>query len=175
MPQAKLQRLNPIARQYEAATDRQVAMENAAGINTLSRHGLRYARSGSGKRVWFLQQCLGLKELAACRDIRTHDTFAELYIAAGIDPKSLNAVTLLAQRVARGQQPALSIIACGVESLRATTDPQTGKSIVTNPEIIANAAPDCRLIFGHPGITSPRLLAADPLPSSSPMPVCFGR
>ena len=45
-----------------------------------------------------------------------------------------------------------------VESLRATTDPQTGKSIVTNPEIIENAAPDCRLIFGHPGITSPRLL-----------------
>ena len=62
MPQAKLQRLNPIARQYEAATDRQVAMENAAGINTLSRTGyVMHAQevenefgffSMSGRRNW---------------------------------------------------------------------------------------------------------------------------
>ncbi|HUD73872.1 MAG TPA: hypothetical protein VMQ76_02280, partial [Terracidiphilus sp.] len=114
-------KLNPIASQYERATDAQVSAENAAGINTLSRKGYVMHAQDVQNDFGFFSDVAG-EGTTGFKHARAYDTFADS-IAAGVDPKSINAVALLTQRVARGQM--LINNRTWVEGLKTTVDPHT--------------------------------------------------
>ncbi len=130
--EANWDRINPIAQQYERATDAQVAAENAAGINTLSRKGYVMHAQDLQNDFGFFSDVAG-EGSTGFKHARTHDTFADS-IAAGVDPKSINGVALLTQRVARGQM--LINNRAWIEGLKSTVDPDTGKPVITEPEVI---------------------------------------
>lgn len=136
-------RINPIASKYEAATDAQVASENAAGINTIQRKGYVMHAQDVENEFGFFSNVAG-EGTSGFKHTRTHDTFADS-IAAGIDPKTLNGVALLSQRIARGQMMINN--RAWVEGLRTTIDPQTRKAVITEPEIVSRGPglpPDVR-------------------------------
>lgn len=146
--EANWDRMNPIAAQYENATHSQIVGENSAGINTVERPGYVMHAQDVPNEFGFFSDVSG-EGGAGFKHIRTHNTLADS-IAAGVDPKSINAVTLLTQRVARGQM--LINNRMWVEGLRGTTDPLTRKPVVTNPEVISRGAglpPDTRAPEGY--------------------------
>lgn len=126
-------KLAPIANDYVAKTDAQIDAENASGINTPKRANYVMHAQEVPNEWGFLANSDGAGGGAGFKHIRTHPTFADS-IAAGVDPKSLNAVDLLKSRLSRGQT--LINNRQWVESLRTTVDPKTGSPIVTDPEVI---------------------------------------
>lgn len=125
-------RLNPIADQYRQKTDAQIHTENDAGIATPSRKGYVMHAQDVPSEFGFLSSGSG-DTFAGFKHIRTYPTLADS-IAAGVDPKSINAVDLLKTRLSRGQQ--LVNRRQWVDSLRNTQDPQTKQPIITQPEVI---------------------------------------
>jgi len=124
-------RFDTIAQKYEQIGLHQVAQENANGIDTPVRDGYvphyqdleeqeLFGGSGAGSATGF-------------RKMRTYDTFADS-IAAGIDPKSINAVDLLQKRLSSGQK---SInYRSWIDSLKGTIDPASGDPIATKVSIV---------------------------------------
>lgn len=124
-------RFDPIAQKYEQIGLHQVAQENANGIDTPVREGYvphyqdleeqeLFGGSGTGSATGF-------------RKMRTYDTFADS-IAAGIDPKSINAVDLLQKRLFSGQK-AINYRSW-IDSLKTTIDPASGDPIATKVSIV---------------------------------------
>lgn len=145
---ANWDRLNPIASQYEGATHAQIMAENNAGINTVERPGYVMHAQDVKNEFGFFSDVAG-EGTTGFKHVRTHDTLADS-IAAGVDPKSINAVTLLTQRVARGQM--LINNRAWVEGLKATIDPLTRKTVITEPEVISRGQglpPDTRAPEGY--------------------------
>ena len=125
-------RLNPIASQYEVATHTQIASENSNGIPTIERPGYVMHAQDIENDFGFFSDVAG-EGGAGFKHARVHDTFADS-IAAGVNPKTINSITLLTQRVARGQM--LINNRAWVEGLKTTVDPQTRKSVITEPEVV---------------------------------------
>lgn len=145
---ANWDRLNPIASQYEGATHAQIMAENNAGINTVERPGYVMHAQDVKNEFGFFSDVAG-EGTTGFKHVRTHDTLADS-IAAGVDPKSINAVTLLTQRVARGQM--LINNRAWVEGLKGTIDPMTKKTVITEPEVISRGPglpPDTRAPEGY--------------------------
>lgn len=129
---ANWNRLNPIASKYEGATHAQIVAENAAGINTIERPGYVMHAQDVQSDFGFFSDVAG-EGTTGFKHARAYNTFADS-IAAGVDPKSINSVALLTQRVARGQM--LINNRLWVEGLKTTVDPHTRKTVVTEPEVI---------------------------------------
>ena len=126
-------KIDRVAREYSLKTDTQVTDENANGINTPKRANYVMHAQEAPDEWGFLSGGQGGGGGAPFKHIRTHPTFADS-IAAGVDPKTINAVDLLKSRLAKGQT--LINNRKWVDSLRTTTDPKTGSPIVTDPEVI---------------------------------------
>ncbi len=118
-------RLQPIVNLYSRMTDAEVATENASGLKVLSRsHGY----------VFHLQDVLqnwahlditgggGGGAPSPFRQIRDLATYADA-IAAGVNPKTLNAVDLLQRRIALGRK--LINYRAWQEQLKDLIDPAT--------------------------------------------------
>lgn len=87
---------------YRQFTDQQVAQEQAAGMPTLKRDNYVMHAQDVDEGGW-LDKGGGISPTgASSRKNRVHDTFADS-LAAGVDPKTLNAVDLLETRVKNGQ------------------------------------------------------------------------
>jgi len=124
-------RLEPIADKYEQIGLTQVAEENANGIDTPVREG--YVPHYQDLEEQELFGGAGAGSATGFRKMRVHDTFADS-IAAGIDPKSLNATDLLQKRLASGQK---SInYRSWIDSLKGTIDPASGDPIATKVSIV---------------------------------------
>jgi N12 class adenine-specific DNA methylase len=116
---------------YERISTAQVTAENASGIKTLTR---------SGGYVFHLQDVLenwahldvtgGAGGLASpFKNIRDYATYADS-IAAGLNPKSLNAIDLMQRRISLGQK--LINYRAWVEQLKGLNDPATGLPLATD-------------------------------------------
>lgn len=121
---------------YREFTDKQVEQEQAAGMPTLKRDNYVMHAQDVEDGGW-LSGGGGMSPTgASSRKNRTFDTFADS-IAAGIDPKSLNAPDLLRSRVRAGQT--------GInlrqwqDSLKDYVDPSTKQPIATKPERVDRA------------------------------------
>lgn len=121
---------------YRGFTDRQAEQEQTVGLPTLKRKDYVPHQQDVEESSW-LNPAGGMSPTGASnRKNRVHDTFADS-IAAGVDPKSLNAIDLLRNRVKNGQT--------GVglrqwqDSLKTFKDPKTGETIATKPERVERA------------------------------------
>jgi hypothetical protein len=124
-------RFDPIVQKYEQIGLHQVAQENANGIDTPVREG--YVPHYQDLEEQELFGGAGAGSATGFRKMRVHDTFADS-IAAGIDPKSLNATDLLQKRLASGQK---SInYRSWIDSLKGTIDPASGDPIATKVSIV---------------------------------------
>jgi hypothetical protein len=140
--------LNQIASHYENITNQQVQDENSAGIDTPSRKGYVMHSQDLPDTFGFLESGTG-GDFTGFKHIRTHPTFADS-IAAGINPKTINAVDLLQSRIGRGQQ--LINNRQWLNSLRTHVDPKTNLPIATDPIIQQrgpNLPPDYRAPDGY--------------------------
>ncbi len=121
---------------YRQFTDKQVEQEQAAGMPTLKRDNYVMHAQDVDEGGW-LSSGGGMSPTgASSRKNRTFETFADS-IAAGIDPKSLNAADLLRNRVRAGQT--------GInlrqwqDSLKEYIDPSSKQPIAVKPERVERA------------------------------------
>lgn len=134
---ANFDKLQPAHDAYTQFTDNQAAQEQAAGLPTLKHDNYVPHLQDMDQTTW--RSVLGLDADkggssptgADSRKNRTFDTFADS-IAAGIDPKSLNALDLIQRRVRTGQTGVN--LRAWESSLKGYTDPKTGSPIATQPE-----------------------------------------
>lgn len=130
--------LQPIAQKYKSITDAQVVNEQAAGLNTLQRDGyVMHAQDIEGDpTTGLLTPSGGAGESTAFKKVRTHETFADS-IAAGVNPKSLNALDLLGSRIARGQQNINR--RAWTSDIKGMTDTRTGNPVAVDPITVKKA------------------------------------
>ncbi len=121
---------------YEGLTDTQAQQEQAIGMPTLKRSNYVMHAQDVDEGGW-LDSSAGMSATgASSRKNRTYDTFADS-IAAGVDPKTLNALDLLRSRVKAGQT--------GVNlrqwqsSLKDYIDPTSKQPIAMKPERVERA------------------------------------
>lgn len=115
-----LDRLKPIVAEFNQQTGQQVALERSAGIDTLEYPNYvphRQDIDQSGGHA-FTTKTGG--DQRGFMKVREHPTFADS-IAAGVDPRSLDAVDLLQSRLSSGQQ--IINRNAWVEGLKRYTDP----------------------------------------------------
>ena len=117
-------RLEPIIELYRHITDAQVAAENGSGIKTLSRSSGYVFHLQDVLEHWQHLDYSGAAGGAASpfKQIRDYATYADS-IAAGLNPKSLNAIDLLQRRISLGQK--LINYRGWVENLKTLIDPTT--------------------------------------------------
>lgn len=125
-------RLESVADLYKKITDAQITAENTSGIKTPAR---------AGGYVFHLQDVLenwahldisgggGGGAASPFKQIRDHATYADS-IAAGVSPKSLNAIDLLQRRLSLGQK--LINYRGWVENLKSLEDPATKLPLATD-------------------------------------------
>jgi hypothetical protein len=131
------QALRPIADTYGELTSAQAARENAAGIDTLQRDGyVMHAQDIDSPLSNPLIAARSAGVAANFRKVRAYDTFADS-IAAGIDPKSIDAVDLLGARVTNGEK--LVNRRQWIEGMSAYTDPATGNPLVQPIQTVTRA------------------------------------
>lgn len=133
-------RIEPVADLYKKITDAQITAENASGIKTPAR---------AGGYVFHLQDVLenwahldtsgggGGGAASPFKQIRDHATYADS-IAAGVSPKSLNALDLLQRRLSLGQK--LINYRGWVENLKSLEDPATSLPLAT--DVVVRVRPD---------------------------------
>ncbi len=121
---------------YRSFTDKQAGDEQAAGMPTLKRENYVMHAQDVDEGGWLDSRGSMSPTGASSRKNRTFETFADS-IAAGIDPKTLNALDLLKSRVKAGQT--------GINlrqwqaSLKDYIDPTTKEPIATKPERVERA------------------------------------
>jgi hypothetical protein len=119
-------KLTPVAQEYSKLTDAQRTQELSNGVKSYYRPGyVMHAQEIEGEMGW-LEGRSGTGG-SGFRHQRTYDTYADS-IAAGINPKSLNAVDLLRTRLTNGQS--MLNRRAWVDSLRTTVDPKTTLPVV---------------------------------------------
>ena len=124
-------RLQPVADLYSKLTDAQVAAENEAGIKTLRREQGYVFHTHDLTENWAHLDTSGGAGGAATpfKNIRDYATYADS-IAAGVSPKSLNAVDLLQRRLSLGQK--LINYRTWVQQLRGLLDPATQQPLAAD-------------------------------------------
>lgn len=132
-------RLSPFAEKYSDVTLKQWAHEREAGQATPYRAGyVMHAQDLADPKGFESLSSSGAGEgSAAFRMMRSHDTLADS-IAAGVDPKSINAVDLLKSRVANGER--LVNRDAWVDSLKDLKDPTNNQPVATN--VVVETRPD---------------------------------
>lgn len=122
-------RFEPVAELYGKITDAQVASENAGGIQTLHRSGGYVFHLHDVLENWAHLEMDSATGGAASpfKHIRDFATYADS-IAAGLNPRTLNAVDLLQRRIALGQK--LINYRNWQDSLMKVIDPMTEQPIV---------------------------------------------
>ena len=134
---ANFAKLLPIAEKYKQITEAQRVNENTAGLDVLHREGyVMHAQDIEGPTTGLLSPSAGAGETTAFKKVRTYETFADS-IANGVNPKTLNALDLLAARVSRGQR--LINRRQWVTDLRSTLDTKSGEPIAQDPKIVKRA------------------------------------
>jgi hypothetical protein len=119
-------KLAPVAQEYNTLTDAQRTQELSNGVKSYYRPGyVMHAQEIEGEMGWL--EGGGGTGSSGFRHQRTYDTYADS-IAAGINPKSLNAVDLLRTRLTNGQS--MLNRRAWVDSLRTTVDPKTTLPVV---------------------------------------------
>jgi hypothetical protein len=132
-----LAKLNSAITKYNELTDSQVTQERASGIDTLKRENYVMHRQDIDESLGHSLLGAGAGQSTGFRKNRVHETFADS-IAAGIDPKSLDAVDLLNSRLSNGQK--MINKSAWVEGLKGYTDPVSKQPIAT--EVKYTARPD---------------------------------
>jgi hypothetical protein len=127
------ERLVKVAETYKKITDTENAVENEAGIPTLHRENYVFHLQDISPK-WANTELSGggSGPSAPFKHIRDHATYADA-IAAGVKPKSLNAIDLLEHRVSLGRK--LVGYRAWIESLGNVIDPGSDKAVVTAPII----------------------------------------
>lgn len=128
---ANFAKLKPIAEQYSDATLKQWKAEQQAGQTTPYRPGYVMHAQDIADPAGFesISGSSGGDGAAGFKMMRTHDTLADS-IAAGVDPKSINAVDLLRSRLATGMKMVNKN--AWADSLQDLKDPTSGKPVATN-------------------------------------------
>lgn len=140
-------RLDPVRELYSKITDAQVTSENGSGIATLHREGGYVFHLQDINENWAHMDMAegGGGAAAPFKHIRDHATYADA-IAAGVSPKSLNAVDLLQRRVSLGQK--LINYRAWQEGLKHYIDPTTELPLVA--PVITRARADGTTIDSAP-------------------------
>lgn len=125
-------RFEPVVKLYQGVTDYEVALENQAGIATLHREGGYVFHQNDVTEGWQNLDLTGggTGGAAPFRHVRDYPTYAES-IAAGVKPKTLNAVDLLQHRIALGRK--LIGYRGWMESMGNLVDPTSNKPVLTEP------------------------------------------
>jgi hypothetical protein len=121
-----LAKLTPTADRVSKMFIRQAGEENANGIYTPIMEAYFAHYQDLDNSMMFGKP--GTSGGTGFRKMRVHDTFADS-IAAGIDPKSLDAIDILQKRIDSGQKAIA--YRTWIDALKNTTDPNSGKQIVT--------------------------------------------
>lgn len=130
-------KLNTVAQRYEEITTEQVNAENTAGIDTLKRKGyVMHAQDLEGAPVGWLSGGSGAGETTGFKKVRVYDTYADS-IAAGVNPKSLNALDLLSARLNNGQR--LINRRAWTADLKSMADARTGAPLAVDPLTVKRA------------------------------------
>lgn len=126
-------KLQPVAELYKRITDAENAYENSHGVKTLYRKG-GYVFHAMDVDESFGTPAAGSvgggSTPAPFKHIRDHPSYADA-IAAGVVPKSLNAIDLLNARISMGQR--LVNYGDWVDGMADITDPVTKLAVVTKP------------------------------------------
>jgi hypothetical protein len=131
---ANWDRLQLAAPTYTRMMQDQVRFENLNGMATNYRNG--YVPHLQEQEVTALDELLGGGGAGAVagtgfKKMRVHDTFADS-LAAGVTPKTLNAIDAMENRIKRGAK-AVNRQQWAVNSGRGITDPLTGLPLTTDP------------------------------------------
>lgn len=124
-----LDALKPIVDRYNNTTSDQVVRENFAGIDTLKRDNYVMHKQDIDESLGHFFLGAAGEGNSSFRKNRKHETFADS-IAAGVDPKSLNATDLLQSRVTSGQQMVNK--KAWVESLKQFKDPVSKQPVAVD-------------------------------------------
>ena len=125
--------LQPVAEEYNRVTDAQRQAEVAVGIESAYRKGyVMHAQDLVDEELGWLAST-GSGGGLPFREARVHDTFADS-LAAGINPKSLDAVDLLNSRLARGRG-AINRRAW-IDGLQNVTDPKSGQPLLVHAQTV---------------------------------------
>ena len=135
---ANWDRLSPVADVFKRIMDAQVDAENANGIATLRRKGYVPHAQEMPNEFGLFETGAGT-EGSGFMHARSFNTYAES-IAAGVDPKSLDAIALLSRRVAAGHR--MINLRAWTESLRTIEDPKTGNPLVADPITVERSDPN---------------------------------
>ena len=131
-------RLKETAEKYVSMTKDQVQQENGVGIDTAYRNDYVYHMQDvdEGENTPFTGRDTGSTNF---KQERSFDTFTDSLLA-GVKPKTLNAITLLEQRIAKGQRMINRRL--WATSARDIIDPASQKPIVTDLEVGSRMAAD---------------------------------
>jgi hypothetical protein len=131
--QAHMAEMKPMVDRYHRMTRDQVTAENAAGIDTIYRSNyVMHAQDiDNSLGHWFTGE--GSRgDFSSFEKNRTHETFADS-LAAGVNPKSLDALDLLQSRLMHGQR--MINKGAWMEGLKGITDPLTKSPIAAEPTL----------------------------------------
>lgn len=136
--EANQARLQPIADEYSRILEEQRVYENGSGIPTAKFEGYvpRRVDYESGDSLGYLDESTGSGVGKAFTKVRVHQTMADL-IASGQNPKSIDAVGLMTDRIARGQRAVNQRL--WTADLKTTVDPKTNTPVATEPVTIKRA------------------------------------
>ena len=146
---ANWDRINLIAQtEFRPRLDAQVAAENANGIETPRLEGYVPHVQDMPNEFGLYEGGGGAGGSSGFRHIRTYPTLADS-IAAGVDPKSINAIELMKGRIAAGHR--LINSRAWADSLRTINDPRTGNPILADVKITQreNGPPDITAPTGY--------------------------
>lgn len=151
-------RLLAVAQEARVNLDRQINNENANGVDTEYR--LNYLpHAQEMPNVFGLFETGGGEGVSTgFRHIRTHETLAHS-VAAGIDPRTINAVELIGARVGAGQRAINNRL--WLRSLESIQDPTTRLPLLREP--IKQERPDGKTDFRAPQNYSIEMTAVGPM------------
>lgn len=141
--------INRVAEQeFRPRLDAEVDAENANEIETQRLKGYVPHVQDMPNEFGYYEGSGGAGGGAGFKHIRTFPTFADS-IAAGVDPKSINAIELMKNRIAAGQR--LINTRAWLDSLRTINDPKTGNPLLTDSVVTPrkNGPPDIKPPAGY--------------------------
>jgi hypothetical protein len=135
--------IRPISEKYRDVLDAQQDLENRHGIVSPKRNNyVHHIQDIEGETGLGMFDARGGTENAQFRKMRDHDTFADS-IAAGVIPKSLNAIDLLRKRLYAGNRMVNNRI--WIEGLKDIQDATTGGPVIA--ELVSRTHPVTGKVF----------------------------
>ena len=130
-------KLTPASELYREAMDQQLEQEQAAGKPTIERQNYVPHSQDMDESSWLFGSTSGMSPTGSSnRMVRTHATHADS-IAAGVDPKTLNAIDLMHNRIKNGQSGINATL--WQDSLHNFKDEKSGLPLATKPKRVERA------------------------------------